>query len=336
MGSRWIARALLLACVAGPGSFAGCSELPQAKPSGGALLPSPASPDREGRLDNGSPLIQSVAFKPLHILPGRTVYAQVIANDPQGAPLKLEYLWTLNARRAKATGNRFDVPDSAKRGDAVTVEVLTNTGQIGSEAFKHTARVANQRPTMKEIRIQTRTDDEGTQGVWQAEPLAEDPDGDHLTFRYAWSVNGSESANRGSTLGRSKARRGDKIRLTAWASDGAIESLPLTSASFRVGNSPPEIVSQPPSVDDSGLFLYVVHATDPDGDTPLHYALEEGPGGMTIDSVSGELQWQATLKDAGEHAVRIAVDDRKGGASHQGFYVQVEMILPPPRFGPRG
>jgi hypothetical protein len=86
-------------------------------------------------------------------------------------------------------------------------------------------------------------------------------------------------------------------------------------------------------MDESGLFLYVVRATDPDGDTALDYSLEKGPQGMTIDSKSGELRWQATLQNAGEHEVRIAVDDRQGGSSRQGFFVQVEMVLPPPRLG---
>jgi hypothetical protein len=336
VGSRWIAKAMLLACVAGPGIFAGCSEVPHANPSGGALTPSPELPDRDGTQGNGLSIIQAVAFNPLHILPGRTIHAQVKAVDPQGNPVNLDYRWTVKARRIEATGNRFDVPHWAKRGDPVTVVVVANAGLASSEVFEHTARVANQRPRMKEIRILTREDEQEPQGVWHADPLAEDPDGDPLTFRYAWSVNGRESRDHRSTFNRSNTKRGDEIRLTAWASDGASESSPLSSAPFKVANSPPEILSQPPSLDDSGLFLYVVHAKDPDGDAQLHYALEEGPPGMTINPTSGELQWQATLKDAGEHAVRIAVDDGNGGTSHQGFYVQVEMILPPPRFGPRG
>ncbi|MEZ4291682.1 MAG: hypothetical protein R3E53_14550 [Myxococcota bacterium] len=44
---------------------------------------------------------------------------------------------------------------------------------------------------------------------------------------------------------------------------------------------------------------------------------------MTIDPFSGEVRWTATVEDAGEHQVTIAVDDRNGGVTRQTFYVDV-------------
>lgn len=333
MTSRVRGGALLFTAAAWLGIFAACSDEPRLKPSGGALTPSARTPSIEISEEGAPPIIHSVEFKPPHILPGRSIRAHVKAVDPEGRHIRLGFRWSLNGRPLEAAGADLDVPTWARRGDRIGVEVIADNGESDSQPFTLASRVANRRPGMTDIRI--RTEERGGAGRWVAEPEAEDPDGDRLSFRYLWILNGQDSENRTAILERERAKRGDEIRLEVWASDGDSESLPLKSAPFRVGNSPPEIVSRPPAMDGSGLFLYVVQATDPDGDADLVYSLEKGPRGMSIDPSSGELQWQATLADAGEHEIRIAVDDRQGGLGHQGFFVQVEMILPPPGPGQR-
>ena len=313
--------------------FPGCRESQDTAPSGGPLSTSAASADNSRSHLNTPPTIHSVELKPARIVPGKTVHARVTAVDPDGDHIDLEYVWTLGSREAQVGGNSFPLPSWGRRGDPISVSVVANDGRDTSEAFRVTSHVMNRRPRVTDIQIQTQDLEDNPMGLWVAVPTAEDPDGDRLSFRYAWAINDELSANHQASFERSQSERGDKIKLTVWASDGIDESRPLTSAPFSVGNSPPEIVSVPPAVDDTGLFIYVVRATDRDGDSPLTYSLEEGPSGMRIDSGSGELQWQATLEDAGEHAVRVAVDDGNGGSGRQGFYVQVEMILPPPRLG---
>jgi len=285
--------------------------------------------------DNRPPTIRSVEFKPHHVLPGRALRAHVEALDPDGDPIHLLYRWSLRGQPTESAGGSFDVPTWARRGDSISLEVIASDGQADSQPFQLAVRIANRRPTMREVNIQTADSESDPLGRWLGNAVAEDPDGDRLSYRYNWIINGKASGERGASLDRGRSRKGDQIRLEAWASDGASESVPLTSAPFSVGNSPPEIVSRPPSMDESGLFVYVVQATDRDDD-PLRYVLEEGPKGMTLDAESGELRWQATLENSGEHPVRIAAEDGQGGVSHQGFYVQVEMILPPPRFGTAG
>jgi len=276
-----------------------------------------------------------VEFKPSHVLPGRLLRAHVEAVDPDGDPIHIVYRWSLRGQPTKSAGGSFDVPASARKGDSISLEVIASDGQADSQPFQLAVRIANRRPTMREVNIQTADSESDPLGRWLGKPVADDPDGDRLSYRYNWIINGQPSGDRGASLDRGRSRKGDRIQLEAWASDGASESVSLTSAPFSVGNSPPEIVSRPPSMDESGLFVYVVQATDRDDD-PLRYVLEEGPKGMTLDAESGELRWQATLENSGEHPVRVAAEDGQGGVSHQGFFVQVEMILPPPRFGTAG
>ena len=52
-------------------------------------------------------------------------------------------------------------------------------------------------------------------------------------------------------------------------------------------------------------YTYPVTATDPDGDALL-FTLLDSPAGMTIDPVSGVLQWTPTLGQVGLHPVTIA------------------------------
>jgi hypothetical protein len=158
---------------------------------------------------------------------------------------------------------------------------------------------------------------------WLADPSAQDPDGDDLSFRYSWIVNGTEIGVDTAELERAPRKRGDEIRLIVWATDEEAESAPLRSAPFSITNSPPDIDSRPPAMDPSGRFAYAVKASDLDGDRALRYSINQGPAGMSIDAFSGELLWQATAQDAGEHIVEIAVDDRHGGTTNQTFYVEV-------------
>lgn len=312
-----------------------CGEEAKAPASGGSLAGDRADPAPGLEGANRRPIIHSVAFKPPHIVPGRPVRAQVEAVDPEGRHVELRYRWTVRGRSSEETGRTLVVPTWARRGDPIQVEVVASDGQSDSESFMVKTVVANRRPAMLEIRIETRSDEGEGEGMgsWIAKPVAEDPDGDRLSFRYKWIINGHDSGHAGASLARDDSKRGDEIRLEVWASDGISESQPLTSLPFSVGNFPPEIVSHPPPIEDSGFFLYVVRATDRDGDSDLAYSLEEGPKGMTIDSKTGEIRWQASLENAGEHAVRVTVEDGKGGLARQGFFVQVEMTLPPPRFG---
>ena len=310
-----------------------CGEEAKAPASGGSLAGDRAGPAPGLEGENRPPIIHSVAFKPPHILPGRPVRAQVDAVDPEGRHIEFRYRWTVRGRPFEDTGRTLEVPTWARRGDPIQVEVVASDRESESEPFVAKSGVANRRPTLLEIRIETQAAEDEGMGSWLAKPVAEDPDGDRLSFRYDWLINGRSSGHTRASLARSDSKPGDEIGLRAWASDGISESQPLTSLSFSVGNSPPEIVSRPPPLEETGLFLYVVRATDRDGDTDFVYALEKSPKGMTIDAQSGEIRWQASLENGGEHEVRISVDDGKGGRAHQGFYVQVEMTLPPPRFG---
>ena len=88
-------------------------------------------------------------------------------------------------------------------------------------------------------------------------------------------------------------------------------------------NVDPEIISTPTLTVDAGqVYVYNVVATDADGDT-LTYGLASAPVGMTIDSLTGVLEWPTSSADIGTAAVEIVVTDGFGGQVPQSFVLTV-------------
>ena len=74
-------------------------------------------------------------------------------------------------------------------------------------------------------------------------------------------------------------------------------------------NSSPVIESDPVATTKEGaIYTYDVEATDPNGDT-LTYSLTVSPTGMTINSITGVINWTPTGSQIGENEVSVEVSD---------------------------
>jgi PKD repeat protein len=97
----------------------------------------------------------------------------------------------------------------------------------------------------------------------------------------------------------------------------------LFSIEVGAANQPPSIVSAPSlNATEASTYTYDVDATDPDGDAPT-YSLGVAPAGMTIDPVSGMVQWTPTSAQLGANAVTVRADDGNGGFATQSYSIQV-------------
>lgn len=115
------------------------------------------------------------------------------------------------------------------------------------------------------------------------------------------------------------------IRVTDPQGGSDIQSFTLTTR--RLGG-PPLIQSVPPTQAAVGVgYLYTVQAVDAEND-PLTYGIIEAPGGMTINSRTGEIAWTPTTEQFGKQSVFIVVSDASGNRSTQGFSIQVAAGLP--------
>ncbi|MFO1064295.1 MAG: FG-GAP-like repeat-containing protein, partial [Pirellulales bacterium] len=70
-----------------------------------------------------------------------------------------------------------------------------------------------------------------------------------------------------------------------------------------------------------------VATSDPDGQS-LVYRLKTHPSGMVIDSDTGELQWQTSAGDIGNHSVTVVATDPFGLSVERSFQLQVFESLP--------
>ena len=74
-------------------------------------------------------------------------------------------------------------------------------------------------------------------------------------------------------------------------------------------------------------YHYELTANDPDGD-PLQWTLLEGPEGLSLDTVSGQMFWPTTTQDTGTYPIRVRVEDSQGGADEQNFSLIVSHEVP--------
>lgn len=98
-----------------------------------------------------------------------------------------------------------------------------------------------------------------------------DPDGDAVTHRYAWLLNGEDSGYFAPTVPREATARGDVWTLQVFARDSVVEGAP-GEAEVTIANSPPTaplvaISPEGPTDEDELVCTIVKPSIDEDGDT---------------------------------------------------------------------
>lgn len=215
-----------------------------------------------------------------------------------------EIHWYVNGmRELSSSGYRFS-PVNAKKGDVVQASLISGDREYRSNEV----RIMNSLPIIQRSSLQPvspRVND-----VLKADIQASDADEDPVSFEYRWSINGVP-VGEGDYL-ETDLKRGDAIsvEITPYDGDDSGRSVILTG---EVQNSLPAIVESdvPPSFE-GNLYQYRITATDPDGDA-LTYTIDKGPEGMTIDSSSGLITWEAGPDKAGTYELRMSINDNNGG-----------------------
>jgi len=264
---------------------------------------------------NQAPVIQSLEVFPDQLRTGVQAEARVEAIDSEGDSLSYGYEWAVNGRRIGGGDQSFVLKD-VRKGQTLQLTVIVSDGthEVRSSTF---ATIANSAPELGSVSL----DRTGEQGLL-ATPRAADPDLDSVSFRYRWTVNGRDEDADGPVLDLSELKGGDEVRVEVVATDGEDEGRSVMSDPFIIGNAKPVIVSTPDSIVIEGNTLsYQLRANDSDSGQRLHYRLEEGPEGMVLDPLLGDLSWTPGPDQVGEFSVRIAVEDLNGGIAKQSFSV---------------
>jgi hypothetical protein len=284
---------------------------------------------------NSSPTIRTVNFEPASPRAGDKVHAVVEGSDADGDRLSYTFNWSVNGDRQAQQGSAIDL-SRARKGERLSVTVVASDGRASSEPFEASTRVRNRAPQLTGVRLESSSAISADSEV-TARPSGKDLDGDEISYRYVWWVNDRAVAESGPKLSTSGLRRGDVLRVRAFATDGQDESNSVDSEQVALGNAPPVIVSQPSGADEDGTFRYQVRAVDADGDR-LKISLTKGPRGMVMSSSDGLLVWRPGPDQGGTHVIDIAVNDANGAGTTQRFSIDVDpsAAAPPPAARSRG
>jgi VCBS repeat protein len=161
--------------------------------------------------------------------------------DPDGDTITHRYTWTRDGARYDAPPGQAQIPRGvAKKGQRWAVEVVASDGEADSPAVRHEAVIADTAPGSAAVALCEGPVPAGTVPQARIAVAASDADGDSLTYRHEWTVNGKPvPAMSGQTrLTAPALRKHDRVRVTVTPWDGELAG-PATFAECEVVNTPP-------------------------------------------------------------------------------------------------
>ena len=300
-----------------------CGSEEEPKPSGAPLVRTEVEPAEE-RSENSAPVVERVVLNPPRPLPGHLISARVEASDPDGDPIRLSLEWR-HGGRTVSSGSKTSIasPDGLAKGEEIEVVVTATDGRDESAPVRVTALVGNQAPLISAIALAPDGEVLPGQEV-TAVPQGMDPDGDDLEYEFEWLLNGNAVRGAdGAAFPTAALSRGDRLKARARVSDGEEWSPFAETQELKLANRPPRIAGLPPIQSVGGGIRAQLEAEDPDGDRSFRYRVIEGPRGLSVDPISGQLVWKPEPGTTGTHAVEIAVADSLGAESALRFELDV-------------
>ena len=273
---------------------------------------------------NSLPVITSVTILPERPNRENDLSLVIQSQDSDGDLVNYRYQWIKNdIELSRESGNGLRA-GNFRKGDLLQVRVIPSDGKgEGKPVLSNPAKILNAPPVVREVWIEPQTPT--IQNDLKIHEKSSDADGDSIFFSYQWEKNGAALMDeRKETLERTRFKKGDSISVTVVPDDREIMGAPKKSDPVRISNSPPAIVSSPPSSIEGTRYVYQVKVNDPDND-PIRFGLKSGPKGMKIDPESGLIDWQIRKEDKGTHSIEIEVSDNEGARSYQQYTLAIEV-----------
>ncbi|MFL5263071.1 MAG: hypothetical protein ACJ79L_11790 [Anaeromyxobacteraceae bacterium] len=228
---------------------------------------------------NTPPPAPAVALRPEAPVTGQalTCDAHGPEVDADGEPVEVRYRWLRDGAPTALGEAAASLPAGlVRRGERWRCEAWTSDGTAESARAGAEALVKNSPPGAPQVVVEPEAPRRGDALVCRIAAEAPDPDGDALTYRYAWSKDGAPAPPGADPahVAADRLRKGQRWRCAVTANDGAADGA-SAQAERTIANSPPGPAQArvTPDVPRPGapLRCEVVHkAEDPDGD-PVHY-----------------------------------------------------------------
>ncbi|MBW2256696.1 MAG: hypothetical protein JRI25_19155, partial [Deltaproteobacteria bacterium] len=312
-------------------------------PSDGDLAGSPVHSEAVV-IGNTPPVLVGVTLSPV----APTVVDTLVcehgdATDADGDAVTFRYRWTVSKETANASKRELRAP-TFRRGDVVRCAVSPSDGRAsGAEVGSAEVTVRNSLPVLTGARIEPAIAYADTALACMADG-AEDPDGDEVEVRFAWTVDDAPVGT-SATLAPGSFRKGQEVRCTASPFDGTDDGAPV-SVAVVVRNRPPVVQSvevAPEEVYTNDTITASASAHDADGD-PVTFTWRWSVRGRNVEvddnALDGTLAFgrgdrvQVTasphdgeevgdpmasavvqIRNSRPSAPQIAIDDPRGGTA---------------------
>ena len=246
------------------------------------------------------------------ILPENTTSTDCLRAVIQGLSGPGRVVWSVNGSIVESGTSTQLCSDHYKREDVVSVAV--GTADRGREA---SVKIGNSPP--KVVALSSSPEEIFAGMDITVMPVAEDADGDQVSFSYEWLINGeSNPVHSEATLPGDAFKKGDTIQVRIVPNDFYVDGPVYEGSTKPIGNAAPRIVSEPPGKFKTLDYLYQVEVSDVD-DTQFTFRLDEGPEGMEIDPASGLVSWALEGVEPRSYTITIIVADPEGAEDAQGY-----------------
>jgi hypothetical protein len=275
----------------------------------------------ESKDESSSQGFAIIRIRDLKILPENPTTSTPLQVDMRlggGEPARMEYQWLNNGNPIPGGIEPILATEYLHKGDFISVTVRAKQAGGGSdEQTSDAVIIGNTQPVATFAGVEPGTPTSGD--TLKALGVGYDHDSDNVTFVYQWIVNGDPLVGQDEQLlANSHFRRGDRVQVVVTPYDGEEFGMSLQSTPVVVGNSPPEIVSDPPRRMEDSTFRYAVQTKDVDGDS-LTFSLEgKVPAGLEIDPATGLIQWKPVgTGSGGSYVFQVIAEDPEGAKSVQ-------------------
>lgn len=279
--------------------------------------------------DNGPPELASLTIAPdtPRVTDTLTCTAGAVS-DPDGDAVEVVYGWTVNGEAIDATEAKLPAK-GLSRGDEVACVGTPSDGAADGEAVTSaTVVIANDPPVLPSAAIEPAAP-LGGQSLTCEPGKARDGDGDDVTFRYGWTVDGEDAGVSASTL--DGVDKGSTVACVVTPFDGVDLGKEVTSAEVALGNNPPVVAAPSLGPNDANVASTLActpgEASDPDGDD-LVATIAWTVGGEPVSGATGDTL--AAPAFAKRDAVRctVTVTDGEAEASAQSEPLEVRDAAP--------
>ncbi len=285
---------------------------------------------------NNPPIITSTP--PTVAVVGQQLVYQVVASDPDGQTLTYALFRCPGGANIDRSSGRFTfTPNNGDLGDQITCIIRVSDSEGAITAQSMSIAVQNEPPPQNEPPVFTTQPplNAVVGGAYVYDANATDPEGTNVTYFLSAAPDGA-FVNPGSGVVQwspSIAQLGTQQNFTLEVEDGGglrTSQIWTVSVSEDV-NRAPIMTSSPASEAFAGVeYIYVVVASDPDGDT-VTYALDplRSPEGSSMDN-QGRVSWTPAPAQIGQIVgFRVTATDSNGAETVQDFSVTVSEEAPP-------